>query len=91
MHGRHGIAAKEAHPAPLDGYNEAAKGPPVDNKKYAEARSALMRQIRERQQKMAEEWKAKEMQNLPLNAPGAPPATTGSTGAKAPATAQKKK
>jgi invasion protein IalB len=78
-------------PVPLDGYNEAAKGPPVDNKKYAEARSALMRQIRERQQKMAEEWKAKEMQNLPLNAPGAPPATTGSTGAKAPATAQKKK
>lgn len=78
-------------PVPLDGYNEAASGPPVDNKKYAEARSALMKQIRERQQKLAEDWKANEMKNLPLDGPGAPPATTGSTAAKAPAAAQKKK
>jgi invasion protein IalB len=70
-------------PVPLDGYNEATAGPPVDNKKYAEARSSLMKQIRERQQKMAEQWKEKELKNLPLNAPGAPPTTTGSTGAKA--------
>jgi len=71
-------------PVPLDGYNEAAAGPPVDNKKYAEARSALMKQIRERQQKLAEEWKANEMKNLPLDAPGAPKTTTtASTPAKA--------
>ena len=42
-------------PVPLDGYNEAAAGPPVDNKKYAEARSTLMKQIRARQQQMAEQ------------------------------------
>jgi invasion protein IalB len=77
-------------PVPLDGYNEAAAGPPVDNKKYAEARSQLMKQIRERQQKLAAEWKANEMKNLPLDAPGAPPTTTGST-AKAPAKAAPKK
>ncbi len=65
-------------PVPLDGYNEAAAGPPVDNKKYAEARSQLMQQIRARQQQMAEKWKADEMKNLPLDGPGAP-ATTGST------------
>jgi invasion protein IalB len=66
-------------PVPLEGYNEAAAGPPVDNKKYAEARSQLMAQIRQRQQQMAEKWKADEMKNLPLDAPGAPPTTTGST------------
>jgi invasion associated locus B (IalB) protein len=66
-------------PVPLDGYNEAAAGPPVDNKKYAEARSQLMSQIRARQQQMAQQWKANEMKNLPLDAPGAPPTTTGST------------
>ncbi|HEY8194911.1 MAG TPA: invasion associated locus B family protein [Hyphomicrobium sp.] len=69
-------------PVPLDGYNEAAAGPPVDNKKYAEARSALMQQIRERQQKLAQKWKADELKQLPLDAPGAPPTTTGSTAAK---------
>ena len=72
-------------PVPLDGYNEAAAGPPVDNKKYAEARSALMKQIRERQQQMAEKFKEDQLKNLPLDAPGAPPTTTGSTDAKAPA------
>lgn len=71
-------------PVPLEGYNEAAAGPPVDNKKYAEARSQLMAQIRQRQQQMADKWKADEMKNLPLDGPGAPPttqapATTGST------------
>ena len=75
-------------PVPLDGYNEAAAGPPVDNKKYAEARSALMQQIRQRQQQMAEKWKEDQLKNLPLDAPGAPPTTTGST--KAPAAAPAK-
>lgn len=60
-------------PVPLEGYNEAAAGPPVDNKKYAEARSQLMAQIRARQQQAAEKWKANELKNLPLDAPGAPP------------------
>jgi invasion protein IalB len=76
-------------PVPLDGYNEALAGPPIDNKKYAEARSALMKQIHERQQQMAEKWKADEMKNLPLDAPGAPPTTTGSTPAPAKAPAKK--
>lgn len=75
-------------PVPLDGYNEAAAGPPVDNKKYAEARSALMQQIRQRQQQMAEKWKEDQLKNLPLDGPGAPPTTTGST--KAPAAAPAK-
>jgi invasion protein IalB len=77
-------------PVPLDGYNEAAAGPPVDNKKYAEARSQLMQQIRQRQQQMAEKWKADELKNLPLDAPGAPPTTTGSTKAPPVAAAKKK-
>ncbi|MFN0218306.1 MAG: invasion associated locus B family protein [Hyphomicrobium sp.] len=71
-------------PVPLEGYVEASAGPPVDNKKYAEARGALMRQIRERQAQLAEQYK-----NLPPNMvdgkevkPGAAPATTGSTPAK---------
>ncbi|RUP10468.1 invasion associated locus B family protein [Hyphomicrobium sp.] len=75
-------------PVPLDGYNEAAAGPPVDNKKYAEARSALMQQIRQRQQQMAEKWKEDQLKQLPLDGPGAPPTTTGST--KAPAAAPAK-
>ena len=72
-------------PVPLDGYNEAAAGPPVDNKKYAEARGALMKQIRERQVQMAEKWKADQMKNLP------PPPTTGSTDEAPAAKPEKKK
>ena len=71
-----------AFPVPLDGYNEATAGAPVDNKKYAEARGALMKQIRERQIQMAEKMPADQMKNLPLDGPGAPPTTTGSTAAK---------
>lgn len=52
-------------PVPLDGYLEAAKGPPIDNQKYAQARGALMKQIRERQRKMAEKVKEEQMKNLP--------------------------
>jgi invasion protein IalB len=74
-----------AFPVPLEGYNEATAGPPVDNKKYAEARGALMKQIRERQQQMAEKMKSERdemIKNLPMDVPGAPKATTGSTDAK---------
>lgn len=73
-----------AFPVPLDGYNEAATGKPIDNAEYAKARGALMKQIRDRQQQMAEKFKTEQMKNLPLDAPGAPPTTTGSTPAKAP-------
>ena len=72
-----------AFPVPLDGYNEASTGPPVDNEKYGKARAALMGQIRERQKQMAEQAKANEMKNLPLDGAGAPPTTTGSTPDKA--------
>ncbi|MGL4395351.1 MAG: invasion associated locus B family protein, partial [Hyphomicrobium sp.] len=79
-------------PVPLDGFSEAHAGAAIDNKKYAEARGALMKQIRERQQQLAEQYKADQknkaeaMKNLPLNAPGAP-TTTGSTEGKAAAPA----
>jgi invasion protein IalB len=73
-----------AFPVPLDGYVEASAGAPVDNKKYAEARGALMGQIRQRQQQMAEKFKEDQMKNLPTSGPGVPPTTTGSTPAKAP-------
>jgi invasion protein IalB len=66
-------------PVPLDGYAEAAAGAPIDNKKYAEARGQLMRQIRDRQMKMAEKYKAEQMKNLP------PPPTTGAAPAARPA------
>lgn len=72
-----------AFPVPLEGYNEASSGPPVDNKKYAEARSALMKQIRVRQQEAAAKFKENELKKLPLDGPGAPTAT-GSTAAPAP-------
>jgi len=82
-------------PVPLDGFGEAYAGPPIDNQKYAAARSQLMGQIRERQQQLAEKYKAdmaekdKAMKNLPgANTTGEAPATTGSTDAK-PAAAAK--
>jgi invasion protein IalB len=78
-----------AFPVPLDGYNEAAAGPPVDNEKYGKARAALMQSIRKRQQEMAQEMKDKEMKNIPTDGPGAPPTTTGSTEPKAAAPAAK--
>jgi invasion protein IalB len=72
-----------AFPVPLDGYVEAAAGPAVDNKQYGEARGKLMAEIRSRQQKAAEQFKADQMKNIPLDGPGAPPTTTGSTDGKA--------
>ena len=80
-----------AFPVPLDGYNEAAAGPPVDNEKYGKARAALMQSIRKRQQEMAEQMKDKEMKNIPTDGPGAPPTTTGSTAAAPAAKAADKK
>lgn len=49
-----------AFPVPLDGFAEAQKGAPVDNKKYAEARGQLMQQIRERQKMMIEQMRQEQ-------------------------------
>lgn len=77
-------------PVPLDGFNEALAGAPIDNKEYAQARSQLMASIRQRQQELAEEYKkemaekGKAMGNLPgANTTGAAPAATGSNPAPA--------
>jgi invasion protein IalB len=47
-------------PVPLDGFTKAYEGPPVDNEQYAKARGELMKQIRERQAKMAEKMKEEQ-------------------------------
>ena len=47
-------------PVPLDGFTKAFEGPPIDNEKYAQARSQLMNQIRERQAKMIEKMKEEQ-------------------------------
>ena len=78
-------------PVPMDGFTEAFTGAPIDNEKYAQARSSLMGQIRERQKQLAEQYKAEQekrveaTKNMPGNvvAPGVAPATTGSTDGKA--------
>jgi hypothetical protein len=48
---------------PLTGFDQALSGPPVDTKKYAEARKQLMQQIAQRQQELAAELK-KQQDNL---------------------------
>ncbi|NJM54923.1 MAG: invasion protein [Verrucomicrobiae bacterium] len=64
-------------PVPLDGFDKAFVGPPVDNQKYFEARQDLMKRIRELQVERYEKFKAEQLKNLP------PPPT----GQAAPATA----
>jgi invasion protein IalB len=87
-------------PVPLDGFTEAEAGAPIDNKKYAEARGALMRSIRERQQQMAEQSKAQQLLERDMKecagpkgtaAAGAAPATTGANPAPAAAAPAPKK
>jgi invasion protein IalB len=55
-----------AFPVPLVGFEQALAGQPVDTKKYGEARKALMMQIAQRQQELAQEVKKqnKELQNM---------------------------
>jgi invasion protein IalB len=60
-------------PVPLDGFNEAFGGKPVDNAEYKKARGQLMAQIRQRQQEAYEKYKVDQMKNLPPQ-PGAAPA-----------------
>ena len=71
-------------PVPMDGFNEAYAGPPIDNEKYAQARHALMDTIRQRQAELAKQYKERidATQNLPGNIVGAPPKETGSTDQK---------
>lgn len=68
-----------AFPVPLDGFDQAHKGPPVDNQQYAEARGALMNQIRERQialiKQMQEEQAKQQQGGAPAaGSPATPPA-----------------
>ncbi|KAB2911507.1 MAG: invasion protein [Hyphomicrobiaceae bacterium] len=70
--------APVAFPVPLNGFDQAYAGGPIDSKKYGEARRALMQQIAQRQQQLIEEYKKKQEEQK-----GAAPA------AKAPAPAKK--
>jgi invasion protein IalB len=67
-------------PVPLEGFNEAFGGKPVDNKEYAEARQQLMSRIREMQ---IERIKEQEIKLLPPP-PGAPAAPAAAAAAPAP-------
>lgn len=58
-------------PVPLTGFKEALDGQPVDSKKYGEARRALMTQIAQRQQQLAEEHRKKQAEAA-KGAPAAP-------------------
>lgn len=51
-----------AFPVPLDGFAAAHTGAPVDNKAYAEARSQLMQQIRQRQAEMIKQAREKQQE-----------------------------
>jgi invasion protein IalB len=65
-----------AFPVPLTGFTDALDGQPIDNEKYSEARKALMTQIAERQQQLAEEARKRQSEAPPAGAkaPAAPPA-----------------
>jgi len=69
-----------AFPVPLAGFTEALGGQPIDNEKYSEARKALMAQIAQRQQQLAEENRKRQAEGAAAGkdgkapAPPAPPA-----------------
>ena len=62
-----------AFPVPLDGFNAAHAGAPVDNKAYAHARGQLMQQIRQRQAELLKQHQAQQAQQAQA-AGSAPPA-----------------
>lgn len=74
-------------PVPLDGYVEAVKGQPVDNKKYAAARSSLMKQIADRQRQIAEQNRNMGNTDGATGSTGAKPAAAAAPKAAAPAAA----
>jgi invasion protein IalB len=51
-----------AFPVPLEGFNAAHAGAPVDNKAYAQARGQLMQQIRQRQAELLKQHQAQQAQ-----------------------------
>ena len=61
-------------PVPLTGFTVAHDGKPVDNKAYAQARSKLMAQIRERQIAAAKAYKEVQKTKKPGEAAPAPAA-----------------
>ncbi len=68
-----------AFPVPLTGFKDALDGQPIDNQKYSEARKALMTQIAQRQQQLADEARKRQAE-----------AAAGGKDGKAPPPAQKK-
>lgn len=61
-----------AFPVPLDGFSAAHAGAPVDNKAYAEARSQLMQQIRQRQAELIKQARERQQQQEQEDAKKAP-------------------
>jgi len=66
--------APAAFPVPLVGFEQSYAGPPVDAKKYSEARRSLMQQIAQRQQEMMEEYKKQQEAKEKEGATGSVPA-----------------
>ncbi len=54
-----------AVPVPLNGFGEAFAGKPTDNEVYKKARAQMMTQIRARQAKLAEKFKAEKLKDVP--------------------------
>jgi invasion protein IalB len=79
-----------AFPVPLQGFDSALAGGPIDNVEYSKARRALMEQIAQRQQQLIEEYKKQnaELQNMQGNKAfgNAPPAAAGAAPAAKAAT-----
>jgi invasion protein IalB len=71
-------------PVPLEGFNEAFGGKPVNNEEYAKARGELMGRIRDMQQERMQKYKEEQMKLLP------PPPTAGAPAPAAAAAAPKK-
>jgi invasion protein IalB len=60
VHAVNSAGGKVSFPVPLVGFGQAHEGAPVDNKKYGEARKALMEQIAKRQLELHDEYKRKK-------------------------------
>ena len=54
-----------AVPVPLNGFGDAYAGKPTDNEVYKKARAQMMTQIRARQAKLAEKFKAEKLKEVP--------------------------
>jgi invasion protein IalB len=51
-----------AFPVPLEGFNAAYSGPPVDNQVYAQARGQFIQQVRQRQAELLKQHQAQQAQ-----------------------------